>query len=183
MASGAIDHMISLIIFIAAITIFIGLFSQTMQTGITYERHKALSTKTSDLLDNILLNPGIPSNWGQSDNAIVGFGLQNPRLLAIQVEFFFSMRLASTQSPVYYPRTGTYYSNDSAGLGSYLLAPSTESVNYSTVSKLLGINGTYGFQLTLSPTITFDFQKISNYSPLTMQVNITALVIHLQMHQ
>jgi hypothetical protein len=78
MASGSIDHMVSLIIFIAAITIFIGLFSQNMQTGINYERHKVLSTKTSDLLDNILLNPGVPSTWGRSDSAIVGFGLQDP---------------------------------------------------------------------------------------------------------
>ena len=164
--------MVSLIIFIAAITIFIGLFSQNMQTGITYERHKALSTKTSDLLDNILLNPGIPSTWGQSDGAIVGFGLQDPDYSQYKLSSFSLMRLASTQSPVYYPRTGTYYSNDSVGLGSYLLVPSAESLNYSTVSKILGINGTYGFQLTLTPTITFNFQKISAYSPLTVQVNV-----------
>jgi hypothetical protein len=172
MASGSIDHMISLIIFIAAITIFIGLFSQSMQTGITYERHKVLSTKTSDLLDNVLLNPGIPSTWGKSDGAIVGFGLQNPDYSQYKLSSFSLMRLVSTQSPVYYPRTGTYYSNDSVRSGSYLLVPSTESVNYSTVSKILGINGTYGFQLALSPTLTFDFQKISDYSPLTMQVSI-----------
>ena len=50
MASGALDHMVSLIIFMAAITIFIGLFSQNMQAGIAYERHNSLSTKTCDLL-------------------------------------------------------------------------------------------------------------------------------------
>jgi len=57
-------------------------------------------------------------------------------------------------------------------VGSYLLSPLAESLSYSTVSKLLGINGTYGFQLTLSPTLTFDFQKISDYSPLTIQVRV-----------
>ena len=66
MASGGIDHMMSMIIFITAFLIFIGFFSQTMQTGIAYAQHNALSTKTSDLLDNILLNPGIPNNWGQN---------------------------------------------------------------------------------------------------------------------
>ena len=105
--------MVSLIIFMAAITIFIGLFSQNMQTGIAYERHNVLSTKTSDLLDNMLLNPGIPSTWGQSDGAIVGFGLQDPDYSEYKLSSFSSMRLTSTQSPVYYPRTGTYYSNDS----------------------------------------------------------------------
>ncbi len=172
MASGAIDHMVSLIIFIAAITIFIGLFSQNMQTGIAYQRHNVLSTKTSDLLDNILLNPGIPSTWGQSDGSIAGFGLQDPDYSQYKLSSFSLMRLASTQSAVYYPRTGTYYSNDSVRSGSYLLVPSAESLNYSTTSKLLGINGTYGFQLTLTPTITFNIQKISTYSPLTVQVNV-----------
>ncbi len=172
MASGSIDHMVSLIIFMAAITIFIGVFSQNMQTGIVYERHNALSTKTSDLLDNMLLNPGIPSTWGQSDSEIAGFGLQDPDYSQYKLSSFSPMRLASTQSPVYYPRTNTYYSNNSEGLGSYLLSPLAESLSYSTVSKLLGINGTYGFQLTLSPTLTFDFQKISDYSPLTVQVRV-----------
>ena len=78
MASAAVDHMISLTIFLAAILIFIGIFSQTMQTGIAYELHSALSAKTSDLLDTILLNPGLPVNWSQRDDAIIGFGLQNP---------------------------------------------------------------------------------------------------------
>jgi len=78
MASAGIDHMISLTIFMVAILVFIGFFSQTMQTGIAYERHSALSTKASDLLDGILLSPGIPVNWGQSDNKIGGFGLQDP---------------------------------------------------------------------------------------------------------
>jgi hypothetical protein len=173
MASAAVDHMISLTIFIAAILIFIGLFSQTMQTGITYERHNALSTKTSDLLDTILLNPGLPVNWGQSDNAIVGFGLQDPDYSQYKLSSFSPMRLtSSTQSPVYYPRTGAYYSNITAGFGSYLLAPSAKSVNYSTVSKLLGINGTYGFQLTLLPTISVSIEKISVGAPLKLSVNV-----------
>ena len=49
MASGPIDHMTALIVFMAAFLIFIGLFSQTMQTGIAYESHNALSAKTSDI--------------------------------------------------------------------------------------------------------------------------------------
>jgi hypothetical protein len=161
--------MMALIIFMAAFLIFIGLFSQTMQTGIAYERHNALSTKTSDLLDNILLNPGIPSNWGQSDNAIVGFGLQDPDYSQYQLSSSSLMRLTSTQSPVYY--NGTYYSNVTAGFGAYLLAPSAKSLNYSTASKLLGINGTYGFQLALTPTITVSIQKIS-VAPLNVLVNV-----------
>jgi hypothetical protein len=170
-ANAAIDHMVSLIIFMAAITIFIGLFSQNMQTGIAYQRHNALSTKTSDLLDNILLNPGIPNTWGQSDEEIVGFGLQDPAYAEYKLSSFSSMRLTSTQSPVYYPRTHAYYTNNSAGYGGYLLAPQAKSVNYSQVSKILGINGTYGFQLNLIPTIKVSIDEIS-IAPLQLSINV-----------
>jgi hypothetical protein len=172
MASAAVDHMISLTIFMAAILIFIGLFSQTMQTGIAYELHSALSTKTSDLLDTILLNPGLPVNWSQRDDAIIGFGLQNPDFSQYKLSSLSPMRLTSfAQSPVYYPQTGSYYSNNSVGVGSCLLASSAKSFNYSTVSKMLGINGTYGFQFTLSPTITVSIDKASTGAPLKLSVN------------
>ena len=169
MASAAVDHMVSLIVFMAAIMIFIGIFSQNMQTGINYERHNALSTKTSDLLDNILLNPGLPQNWGQSDSSIVGFGLQDPVYSQYKMSSFSAMRLYSAQSPVYY--NGASYSNITAGFGGYLLAPSANGLNYSVASKLLGINGTYGFQLNLTPTITVSIEKLS-VAPLHFSINV-----------
>jgi hypothetical protein len=173
MASAAVDHMISLIIFMSAVLIFIGLFSQTMQTGITYERHRSLSTKTSDLLDTILLNPGMPANWAQTDDAIIGFGLQDPEHSQYKVSSLSTMRLYSTsQLPVYYPRTNSYFSNNTAEFGSYLLTTAAKSINYSTVSKLLGINGTYGFQLTLTPTMTVSVEKTSVGAPLNLSVNV-----------
>lgn len=173
MASATVDHMISLTIFMAAILIFIGLFSQTMQTGIAYELHTSLSTKTSDLLDTILLNPGLPVNWSQRDDAIVGFGLQNPDFSQYKLSSLSPMRLTSfAQSPVYYPRTGTYYSNNSVVVGSYLLAQSAKSFSYSTVSKMLGVNGTYGFQFALTPTIAVLVDKTSSVAPLQLSVNV-----------
>jgi hypothetical protein len=165
--------MVSLTIFIAALLIFIGLFSHTMQTGLAYQQHASLSTKTSDLLDTILLNPGIPDDWGRSDSTPVGFGLQNPEYTEYKLSSYSPMRLSSSNgASVYYPRTSEYYSNITTGFGGYLLAPSVKSLNYSTASKLLGINGTYGFQLTLSPTITVSIQKISTGTPLKLLVNV-----------
>lgn len=171
MASAAIDHMVSLIVFIAAFTIFIGLFSQSMQTGIAYERHNALSTKTSDLLDTILLNPGLPANWSQRDDALIGFGLQDPSFSQYKLSSFAPMRLTSAlQQTVNY--NGASYSNVSAGFGGYLFAPAAKSVNYSSVSKALGINGTYGFQLSLTPTITVAIEKTSVGTPLVLSVDV-----------
>lgn len=39
MAGAVIDHMISLIVFLAALLAFIGLFSETVQTAIMYQKH------------------------------------------------------------------------------------------------------------------------------------------------
>jgi hypothetical protein len=184
LANASIDHMLALIIFIAALILFIGLFSQTIQTAVTYEAHTTISTKTSDLLDTILLNPGLPNNastyWAQIDKLPVGFGLQDPAFSQYKLSSFSSMRLTSTtQAPVYYPRTSLTYNNLTAGYGSCLLTSTTKTVNYSTASKLLGINGTYGFKLTLTPTVTVSIQKTSTGAPLQFHVDAsgTGLVL------
>src|SRR4030042_6037735 len=100
MANASVDHMLALVIFIAALILFIGLFSDTIQTALSYEQHTAMSTKTSDLLDTILLNPGIPTNWAQSDNLPGAFGLQDPEFTQYKSNPFSAIRLTSTtQTP------------------------------------------------------------------------------------
>ncbi|MGQ9641704.1 MAG: hypothetical protein ACUVUF_06225, partial [Candidatus Bathycorpusculaceae bacterium] len=154
MAGSTIDHLISVTVFLGALLIFISLFNQTLQTAIIYQRHSALATKCSDLLDNILLNPGIPENWSKIGGPLYGFGLQDPEFTQYRLSPFSLMRLqSSVGEPVYYSRTGLTYSNITMGFGNFLLVPYSEAINYSTVAKLLGINGTYGFQLTITSLI------------------------------
>jgi hypothetical protein len=172
MTSATLDHMISLTVFIAAMLLFIGLFNQTISTAIVYQQHRALSTKTSDILDNMLLNPGTPLNWGQTDNDPVGFGLQDPEFTQYMLSPFSLMRLASSGQPVYYPRTDTYYNNITGGFGSSLLVPFSHSVNYSKATELLGIKGTYGLQLTLTPLLTVTVSKASVGTPLKLDINV-----------
>ena len=173
MASAAVDHMISLTVFLVAILLFIGLFSQSIQTAIVYESHRALSAKTSDLLDTILLNPGLPTTWGKSDVTPDCFGIQNPDYPQYRLSSFSLMRLSSgTEAHVHYPRTDSYYSNTSAGFGGYLLVPSAMVLNYSTVSKMLGINGTYGFLLTLTPLLEVSISPVPFQQHLTFDVSV-----------
>ena len=54
MVSSTIDHMVAVTVFLAATLLFIGLFNQTIQTAVIYQRHRATATKASDLLDNML---------------------------------------------------------------------------------------------------------------------------------
>jgi hypothetical protein len=176
MASATMDHMISLIVFIAAIMIFIGFFSQNSQAAIDYESHRSLSTKTSDLLDTILLNPGIPGNWGQSDCNVSGFGLQDPEFTQYQLSSFSLMRLSpSTGNFVEYDKTSPsiYYNNVTSGFGSLLLTPTSQTLNYSSALALLGVNNTYGFRLTFTPDITVSVTENHGSSPLDLSIRAT----------
>ncbi len=171
------DHMISLVVFIAAILIFIGLFSQTISTALVYENHSSVSTKNSDLLDTMLLNPGLPANWGQSDckiSDISGFGLQDPEFTQYELSPFSLMRLtSSTGNVVEYDKTNPsiYYNNVSLGFGTSFLIPNAQALNYSATAALLGINNTYGFQLALTPDITVSISENQANSPLSLSIS------------
>ena len=173
MAGSTIDHLISVTVFLGAMLIFISLFNQTLQTAILYQRHRYLATKCSDLLDNMLLNPGIPEDWGKSDVTPVGFGLQDPEFTQYRLSPFSLMRLLSSAGDrVYYSQTGKWYSNVSWGMGGgYFLLQEGDCVNYSTVSKLLGVNGTYGFRLTVAPIVAIDITEVQ-VNPLKLKVQV-----------
>lgn len=176
-AGAVIDHIVSLIVFLGALLVFIGLFNQTIQTAILYEKHRYLATKCADLIDNILLNPGSPSNetlyWGRSSCPITIFGLQDPESTEYRLNPFSLMRLLAPSEEVYYDRTDRWYSNVSWGIdGAYVLVPQRECINYSTATKLLGINGTFGIRLEIESTLNFAITESSeNPLELTIQVD------------
>jgi hypothetical protein len=176
MAGSTIDHLVSVTVFLGAILVFISLFNQTLQTAILYQHHRKLATECTDLLDNMLLNPGIPLDWGKSNCTPTGFGLQDPEFIQYRLSPFSLMRLmSSTGQPVYYPKTGKTYSNITMGFGNFLLMPYTEAVNYSMVTRLLGINGTYGFQLTITPIVTVSVAEVQSKNPLRLAVNVVGM--------
>lgn len=166
-----IDHLVSTTILVAVILIFVGLANQTLQSAIIYQRHANLATRCSSLLDSILLSSGVPSYWGTNNSAPTVFGLQDPESLKNELSSFSLMRLRSGTEPVYYSKTGSYYSNTTIGSGDSLLEPLAETVNYTAVSELLGTNGTYGFQLTLTPTIAVSILKVQS-NPLKFSINV-----------
>lgn len=171
-ANATIDHMMSLIVFIAALMIFIGLFSQNIQSAVVYESHSSLSTKTSDLLDNMLLNPGINASWGTEGGVLQGFGLQDPEFTQYEMSPFSLMRLTpSTGNVIEFDKSNSsiYYNQVSTGTGSFLLTPKGQDLTYSTALSLLGINNTYGFQLTFTPDITVSVSQTAS-SPLSLTI-------------
>ena len=177
MSGVSIDHIISIIVFLAAIMLFVGLFGQIVQPALTYQQNQAVATKCSDLLDNMLLNPGSPSNWGQENSTPTFFGVQNPEFTEYQLSAFSLMRLSSaTGNLVELDKTipETYYNEQTSGFGTFLLTPNAYALNYSTAQTLLGINNTYGFQLTLTPDITVSIADVTANqagSPLSFSIN------------
>jgi hypothetical protein len=176
MAGSTIDHLVSLTVLLGAILIFISLFNQIIQTAILYQHHRYLATKCSSLLDNILLNPGYPLYWALNNSVPAGFGLQDPEFTQYRLSPFSLMRLRSaTGEPVYYYKTGLYYSNITIGFGNCLLVPYTKAINYSLTTKLLGIDGSHGFQLTITPIITVAISTVQLKSPLILTVDVSGI--------
>jgi hypothetical protein len=173
MAGATIDHLVSVVIFLAAILIFTGLFSQTIQTAIVYQQHRYLATRCSDMLDNILLNPGNPSYWGLNNTTPTTFGLQDPEFTQYRLSTFSLMRLnSSAGTPALYSKTGLYYSNTTTGFGESLLVPNDEIVDSDEAASLLGINASYGFSLTFTPTVAVSVSEVLQ-NPLEVQVRVT----------
>jgi hypothetical protein len=176
MAGSTIDHLVAFTLFLAVILIFIGLFNQTIQTAIQYQQHRYLAAKCSDLIDNILLSTGTPSNetyfWGRSNCAPTSFGLQDPEFTQYRLSPFSLMRLNSIMGkPAFYPKTGLYYSNITLDFGISLFVPFNEVVNYSTARTLLGINNSHGFQLSVTPIITVTVTE-EQANPLRLAVKV-----------
>jgi len=173
MPEATIDHMVALTVFLAALLLFITLFNQTIQTAVLYQQHRYVASKCTDMLDNIMLNPGYPTYWGTSNATPSSFGLQDPEFTQYKLSPFSLMRLRSLNGdPVYYPKTGMTYSNITMGFGDSLLVPYSQAINYSAASKLLGTNNSFGFQLTITPIVTVTISEYQSSSPLIVTISV-----------
>lgn len=170
MAGTTIDHMVALTVLLAALLLFISLFNQTIQTAILYQRHRYLATKCSDTLDNILLNPGIPPSWGLNSANPIGFGLQDPEFTQYKLSPFSLMRLDSGLN-VTYSTDGRNYSYTTMGFGQSLLVSHDQVVDPKTAASLMGINGSYGFSLTVTPIVNVSISE-KQPNPLNVIVKV-----------
>jgi hypothetical protein len=105
-----------------------------------------------------------------------GFGLQDPEFTQYKISPYSLMRLhSSAGEPVFFDRNGQWYSNITMGPRDFLLVPYTLEVNYSSASKLLGINNMYGFQLTLTPIVTVSIDETQLANSLRLDVDASGV--------
>lgn len=170
MTGITIDHMVSFSIIIVVFMVSMTAFGQIIGAAVTYQQNHEVSMKAADLANTLLLNPGDPTYWGQSKSIPLAFGLQDSDTGGYSLNAFSLSRLSSSHSLVYYNKTGLWYSNNSYG-GGALLVPSTNAVNYTTAAKLLGVEGSYAFQLTVTSTLKVSLFEL-NQNPLSMKVEV-----------
>jgi hypothetical protein len=170
MTGITIDHMVSLVAFFAVTLLIAGLFSQSMNTAITYQRNHQVALKASDVLNNILLSSGFPPDWGQDNSIPAAFGLHQPETGLLALSPFSLFRLIYPQNVVNY--SGIVYSNISVAEGVSVFLPVARYVDYPTVSRLLSINGSYGLHVTIEPTLRVSIAQVQQY-PLKLEANVT----------
>jgi hypothetical protein len=146
--------------------ISIGAYSQIIGAAIIQQQNHHVVMKASDLTNTMLLGSGYPLNWSQGKTTPSAFGLQDPDIGGYSLSPFSLQRLLSSQAQVYYNKTGLWY--NSLGDGS-LLVPVNYCVDYATASELLGVNGSYGFQIGIAPTFTVSVSEV-NLNPLKLKV-------------
>jgi hypothetical protein len=169
MTGITIDHLVSLTAFFAATLLFTSLFLQTMNTAIIYQRNHQVALKASDVLNNILLSPGSPSDWGQNNGIPSAFGIHQPETSLLSLSSFSLLRLISPQNVLDY--SGTLYGNISVAEGVSVFMPVANYVDYPTVSRLIGVNGSYGFHVLIEPTLKVSISQVQQY-PLRLKVQV-----------
>jgi hypothetical protein len=173
MTGVTIDHMVSLAVLIAVLMVSMTAFGKIIGAAVTYQQNHEVSMKAAELANTLLLNPGDPIYWGQSNSIPLAFGLQDSSTVGYSLDAFSLSRLSSTQPLVYYSKTGLWYSNNSWG-GGALIVPLTNVVNYTIAAKLLGVEGSYAFRLIVTPTLNVSLYEL-NMNPLSMKVEVKGL--------
>jgi len=174
MTGVTIDHMVSLVLLITVLTVSMVAYSQIIGVAFSYQQNHQVSMKAAELANALLLSPGDPIDWGSSNRTPLAFGLQDSEAGGYSLDAFSLSRLLSPKALVYYYKTGLWYSNNSLGGGGTLLVPMTNAINYTTAANLLGVNGSYAFRLTVTPTLNVSISEV-NLNPLRLKVETRGL--------
>jgi hypothetical protein len=176
MTGATIDHMISLTILIAALLVAMLTYNGLFASAVDYDRNRQVANKAVDITNTICLSPGSPIDWGENTSTtVLGFGLQDPQEGGYALSPYSVMRLntASNDSQlVYYEETDMFYNNISTNFGHAILTPLGDCINYTTAAELLGVDGTYGFSIDLTPTLDVCVTEYSTDPWLTLNVRV-----------
>ncbi len=171
MTGQIIDTSVAFIAFILIFMVTLATFNGIVVSGLNYVNLRQVTLVANDLIDNMLLTPGSPSNWGQLNAQPSAFGLQNPGFKAYSISPFDPLRMMQPNGTVVV--NGTSYSTFILPGGQTMWQPTLSLVTYSTAQQLLGLSGSYGFRLALTPTLSVTITP-TNQNPLTLNMSVSA---------
>lgn len=170
MTGEIIDHAAAFVLVIITFTASIAAFNGIVVAGLNYLQLRDVSIAASDLIDNMLLTPGSPSNWGQLNSQPLAFGLQNPGFKSYSLSPFDPLRMMQPSGTILV--SGVNYSTFVLPGGETMFQPTLSLVTYSTALKISGLNGLYGFRLNLAPTLNVTITPTS-MNPLTFTISVS----------
>jgi hypothetical protein len=179
---ATIDHMISVTILIAALLVAMMTFNGLFASAVDYDRNRQVANKAIDIMNTICLSPGSPTDWGETNASVLGFGLQDPQATGYALSPYSIMRLKTatndSQLVEYPPGSGSFYNNISANFGDSILTPLGDCVNYTDAAELLGLNGKYGFGIDITPSLNVSISKLPD-DHLIFKVEVTGSALPL----
>lgn len=170
MTGVSIDHMVALTVFLAVLLMSFGVYGQILSAAVEYQRNNQVAMKAADLTDNMLLSPGSPPGWGHNNSDPTAFGLQDPETRGLTLSPFAPQRLIYPESTITFELFGSF-NNVSMERGASLFLPVAEYVDYATVATSLGVNGSYGFQVTIMPTLRVSVSE-NKSNPLRFKIEV-----------
>jgi len=175
-AGATIDHMVAVTILIAALLLTMGVYNQMFASAVGYEGNRKVAMKAVDIINTACLSPGNPEDWGETSASLLGFGLQDPQVGGYALSPYSLMRLRASsndsQLVEYPPDSGLFYNNISTNYGQGIFSPVGDCLNYTTATKMLGINGTYGFRIDIVPTLDVSVSQVPNEDYLILKVEV-----------
>jgi hypothetical protein len=169
-----IDHMISVTILIAALLIAMMTYSNMFASAIDFDLNHQVATKAVDIMNTICLSPGNPPDWGSTNKSVLGFGLQDPFGGGYTLSPYSIMRLRTSNNSqlIEYDKTpGVFYNNLSASFANGIFNSIGNCVNYTEISRLLGVDGEYGFSINITPTLDVDVNPVDD-DHLVLRVDV-----------
>lgn len=168
MATNTIDYIISIVIVTTVLTSSIVIVSQDLGRAVTYQQDQQTYVEASNLLNNLLQNKGYPLGWGQTNETPTSFGLNDPFAEMMMPSPFTPMRLMQTKETIIY--NSVEYRNLTTPTTNLFLR-SDEYIDYAQAVKLLSVDETFDFQLSIIPVLRITVSQ-KNSNPLIIGVSL-----------
>ena len=96
MAGATIDHIVAVTLLLSAMLVSMMMYNGLFTSALEYDRNRQVANKAVDLINTICLSPGSPPDWGETNDTVLGFGLQDPDASGYTLSPYSMMRMSSS---------------------------------------------------------------------------------------